>query len=328
MEFTEKQKGRKHMAAKSLSPAGTRKKGVGAMLKRDFMKYKGIYALAVPVLAYFIIFKYIPMYGITIAFKNYVPTKGIFGSDWVGFEHFMRFFKSVYFKRTVLNTLIISVYDVIFGFPAPIIFALLLNEVKNNIFKRTIQTITYLPHFISTVVIAGMIIDFTSQNGLINNIIALFGGERTDMLMRPEMFRGIYIISGIWQGVGWGSIIYLSALSSIDQEQYEAAYIDGANRWQQAINVTLPGIMPTITILFILKIGGLMSVGSEKILLLYSPVTYETADVISTFIYRKGLLDMDYSFSTAVGLFNSIINIILLSTANALSRKVNETSLW
>ena len=310
------------------STAAGNKKSVGAMLKRDFIKYKGIYALAIPVLAYFILFKYVPLYGITIAFKNYVPTKGIFGSEWVGFDHFMRFFKSVYFGRTIRNTLLISIYDVIFGFPAPIIFALLLNEVKNSIFKRTIQTITYLPHFISTVVIAGMIIDFTSQNGLINDIVALFGLERSDMLMRPELFRTIHIGSGIWQGVGWGSIIYLSALSSIDQEQYEAAYIDGANRWQQAWNITIPGIMPTITILFILKIGGLMSVGSEKILLLYSPVTYETADVISTFIYRKGLLDMDYSFSTAVGLFNSVINIILLTIANTLSRKVNETSLW
>lgn len=319
------------MAAKSITPSTAsknRKKSIGAMLKRDFIKYKGIYTLAIPVLAYFILFKYVPLYGITIAFKNYVPTKGIFGSQWVGFEHFMRFFKSVYFKRTICNTLLISIYDVIFGFPAPIIFALLLNEVKNSVFKRTIQTITYLPHFISTVVIAGMIIDFTSQNGLINNIISLFGFERSDMLMRPELFRTIHIGSGIWQGVGWGSIIYLSALSSIDQEQYEAAYIDGANRWQQAYSITIPGIMPTITILFILKIGGLMSVGSEKILLLYSPVTYETADVISTFIYRKGLLDMDYSFSTAVGLFNSVINIILLTIANTLSRKVNETSLW
>jgi putative aldouronate transport system permease protein len=304
------------------------KKVFGIKLKRDFKRNYAIYLLFVPVLAYYIIFHYAPIYGLVLAFKDYLPSKGIFGSAWVGLENFQRFFSSVYFGRTLRNTLLISVYELIFGFPAPILFALLLNEIRSTSFKRTIQTVTYLPHFISTMVISGMILDFCLKNGLINDVIAFFGGTRTDLLMRQEMFRPIYIGSGIWQGIGWGSIVYLAALTSIDQELYEAAYIDGANRFRQAIHITLPCLLPTITILFILKIGGLMSVGFEKVFLLYNPTTYEVADVISTFNYRKGLVEFDYSFSTAVGLFNSIINIFLLVTANTISRKVNETSLW
>jgi putative aldouronate transport system permease protein len=304
------------------------KKVFGIKLKRDFKRNYAIYLLFVPVLAYYIIFHYTPIYGLVLAFKDYLPSKGIFGSAWVGFENFQRFFSSVYFGRTLRNTLLISVYELIFGFPAPILFALLLNEIRGTLFKRAIQTVTYLPHFISTMVISGMILDFCLKNGLINDVIAFFGGTRTDLLMRQEMFRPIYIGSGIWQGIGWGSIVYLAALTSIDQELYEAAYIDGASRFRQAIHITLPCLLPTITILFILKIGGLMSVGFEKVFLLYNPTTYEVADVISTFNYRKGLVEFDYSFSTAVGLFNSIINIFLLVTANTISKKVNETSLW
>jgi putative aldouronate transport system permease protein len=304
------------------------RRDLGTRIRNDFRRNYAVYLLFVPVFAYYTIFHYAPIYGLVLAFKDYLPSRGIFGSPWIGLENFRRFFSSIYFGRTLRNTVLISVYEIIFGFPAPILFALLLNEIRGTLFKRTIQTVTYLPHFISTMVICGMILDFSLRNGLFNDVIAFFGGTRTDLLMRPEMFRPIYIASGIWQGVGWGSIVYLAALTSIDQELYEAAYIDGAARFRQVIHITLPCLLPTITILFILKIGGLMSVGFEKVFLLYNPTTYEVADVISTFNYRKGLVEFDYSFSTAVGLFNSVINIFLLVTANTISKKVNETSLW
>lgn len=284
--------------------------------------------MALPVVAYYIIFHYAPMYGAIIAFKEFNPALGIMGSPWVGFKHFKSFFEGVYFWRLVRNTLLISVYSLIWGFPAPIILALLLNEVKNKYFKRTVQTVSYLPHFISLVVVCGIIKDFTSTDGVINDIIEFLGGERTNFLMIPEWFRPIYVGSGIWQEVGWGSIIYLAAITNIDPQLYEAATIDGASRWKQIWHITLPGIVPTIVILLILRLGGLMSVGFEKIILLYNSATMETADVISSYVYRRGLLDFDYSFSAAVGLFNSVINLILITSANRLSRKVSETSLW
>lgn len=219
-------------------------------------------------------------------------------------------------------------YSLVAGFPAPIILALLLNELRGNIFKRTVQTITYIPHFVSMVVIAGMLVDFTMQNGIINNLLALFGFERTNLLMHSEYFRHIYVWSDVWQGVGWGSIIYLAALSGIDQQLYEAARLDGAGRLRQTWHITLPGLMPTITVLLIMRMGSIMSVGFEKVILLYNPTTYETADIISSFVYRKGIQDMSYSFSSAVGLFNSVINMILIFSANYISRKVNDSSLW
>ena len=223
---------------------------------------------------------------------------------------------------------IISVYSLIFSFPAPIILALLLNELRNKTFKRMVQTISYLPHFISIMVVCGMIIDFTATDGFINDIIEFFGGQRSSLLLKPELFRTIYISSDIWQNVGWGSIIYLAALTGVDTQLYEAAVIDGAGRWKQLLHVTLPGIAPTIVILLILRIGQIMNVGFEKIILLYNPATYSTADVISSFVYRKGLLEFSYSYSAAVGLFNSVINFILLILANKLSKHVNDISLW
>ena len=234
----------------------------------------------------------------------------------------------MFFGRLIKNTLLISLYSLLWGFPAPILLALLLNEVKKEKFKRSVQTITYLPHFVSLVVICGMLIDFTSTEGVINDIVEAFGGERTNYLMRPESFRTIYVASGIWQGIGWGSIIYLASMTNIDPQLYEAAIIDGAGRWKQTLHITLPGIAPTIVILLILRLGGLMSVGFEKIILLYNPTTMETADVISSYVYRRGLLDFDYSFSAAVGLFNSVINFILILLANRFSRELSETSLW
>lgn len=305
-----------------------KKNSYGSMLVKDFKKNKLIYLMALPVLAYYIIFHYGPMYGVIIAFKNFSPGRGILGSSWVGFQWFKDFFSSYYFGRLLRNTVLINVLNLIFSFPAPIILALLLNELRHERFKKTVQTVSYLPHFISLVVICGMIHDFTARDGIINDIVEWFGGERKTMLLEPGLFRPIYIISGIWQNVGWDSIIYLAALSGIDQEFYEAAVIDGANRWKQTLHITLPGILPTIVILLIMRIGAMMNVRHEKIILLYNSNIYETADVISTFVYRKGLSQANYSYSAAVGLFNSIVNFVLIILANWFSRKATEISLW
>ncbi|TDF94062.1 ABC transporter permease [Paenibacillus piri] len=305
-----------------------RKDSFASRLSKDLVKNKIIYLMALPVIAYYLIFDYGPMYGASIAFKDFSAMKGITGSPWVGFQNFSDFFKDVYFTRIVRNTLLLSVYNLIFGFPAPIILALLLNEVRKQLFKRFVQSVTYLPHFISVMVLCGLIVDFTSRNGIINDLLAFMGMERVTMLLKPELFRSIYVGSNIWQELGWGSIIYLAALAGIDQDLYEAATIDGAGRFKQMLHVTIPGIMPTVIILFILKMGSMMNVGFDKIFLLYNPLTYETSDVISTYVYRKGILEANYSFSAAVGLFNSIINFVLLVATNQFSKKVNETSLW
>ncbi|WP_309119592.1 ABC transporter permease subunit [Paenibacillus sp.] len=294
---------------------------------RDLKLNKYIYVMLVPVIAYYVVFLYGPMYGLQIAFKDYSAGAGMWNSPWVGFKHFESFFESYYFWRLLRNTVLLSLYELVFAFPASIILALLLNELRSNRFKRMVQTVTYMPHFISIVVISGMLVDFLSRDGLINNVIAMFGFERTAFLGEAGWFRSIYISSNIWQSVGWGSIIYLSAMSSIDPSLYEAARVDGANRWKQTLHVTIPGIMPTIVILLILQIGSFMTVGTEKILLLYNPTTYETADVIGTFLYRKGILEADYSYSAAVGLFNSVINFALLVLANAASKK-SGNNLW
>lgn len=295
---------------------------------KDYQVNKVIIWMTIPLLLWYIIFCYIPMYGIIISFKDFSFSKGIMDSTWVGLKHFRAFFESYYAWRVIRNTLLISIYQLIFGFPAPIILALLLNELRISVFKRLVQSLTYLPHFISMVVICGMIVDFTAQDGLINHIIVQLHGNPVSFLLQPEWFRPIYISSEIWQGIGWGSIIYLAALSGIDSQQYEAAIIDGANRWKQFVYVTLPGIMPTIVILLILQIGSFMSQGAEKIILLYNPATYETADTISSFVYRRGITEASYSFSAAVGLFNSSVNVLLLVTANWISGKVNETTMW
>jgi len=295
---------------------------------RDLKKNKQIYLMLIPVVAYFIIFCYIPMYGAQIAFKSFSPGKGIWNSPWVGFQHFKDFFEGIYFYRLIRNTLLINLYDLILGFPAPIILALMINEIKKDVFKRAVQTISYLPHFVSMVVLCGLLIDFLGRDGVINNILNIMNIDSIPFLIQKEWFRTIYVSSGIWQGIGWGSIIYLSAISSIDQEQYEAAIIDGAGRIKQLMYITLPSILPTIIIMFILRTGRMMDIGVEKVMLLYNPLTYETADVISTYVYRKGILDASFSFSAAVGLFNSIINFILLFSVNQLSRKTTETSLW
>ncbi len=297
-------------------------------VKKDWKRNRSLYLMVLPVILFYILFHYKPMYGAIIAFQDYNPRQGVTGSEWVGFDQFIRFFTSPYFGRLVKNTLLLSVYGIIFGFPAPIILALLLNELRAKRFKKTVQTITYLPHFISLVVVTGIIKDFTQSTGLINDIIVMFGGERSSLIQNPALYRTIYIVSDIWQGIGWGSIIYLSALSGVDQQLYEAASIDGAGRWKQLLHVTLPGIAPTIVIMLIMRMGQLLGTGYEKTILLYNEATYETADVIASYIYRVGILERNWSYSTAIGLFNSVINLALLIATNKISRRVSETSLW
>lgn len=295
---------------------------------RDFKLHWVLYLMFLPVLAYFVTFCYAPMYGIIVAFQRYNPAKGVFGSTWVGLKNFLEFFKSFYFWRLTGNTLILSFLDLVFAFPANILFALLLNELGTKWFKLSVQTVTYLPYFVSIVVVAGLILDFTQKDGVIGDLIAFFGGKRENLMMKPDLFRPVYVITNIWQGVGFGSIIYLAAISGVNGELYEAAVLDGAGRLRQAWHVTLPGIMPTVLILLILRIGSLFAVGFEKILLIYNQNTYSTSDVIATFIYRKGLQEANYGYSTAVGLFNSVINMFFLLSANWLSRRFTDTSLW
>ena len=304
------------------------RKSFSQRLARDLKMNGGLYIMFIPVLLYFVLFRYLPMGGLIIAFEDYRPMKGMIGSSFVGFEHFREFFSSPYFWRLLRNTLWTSISNLIFAFPAPIILALLLNELTSKRFQKGIQLVAYLPHFISIIVVCGLISKFTSDNGIINSFLALFGFEKTSLLNVPKYFVPIYVISGIWTDMGWSSIIYFAALTGIDQSLYEAAVVEGANRWQQTLNITLPGILSTIIVMLILQIGNLLNLGYEKIILLYNPITYETADVISTYVYRKGILEGSFSFSTAVGLFNSVVSFILLIGANKISRKIGEGSLW
>ena len=300
----------------------------GSRLARDLVKNYGLYLLLVPAILFYTLFCYKPLYGAIIAFKRYVPTKGIVASPWVGLTHFEAFFGSYYFWRLLRNTLTISLSSLVIGFPAPIIFALLLNELRSERFKKIVQTVTYLPHFISMVVMCGLIRLFTQDTGVVVQALSLFGFEPVSLLSRAEYFVPVYVLSGVWQGIGWGSIIYLSALPGIDPELYEAATIDGANRWRQTLHVTLPGIAPTIIIMLLLRMGSVMNVGYEKIILLYNEGIYETADVISTFVYRKGLEQAQWSYSAAVGLFNSVVNFVIIVLMNRFSRAITDVSLW
>lgn len=289
-----------------------------------------LYLMFLPVLIYYIVFRYIPMLGsIVIATTDYNIYKGILESPFVGLANFKEFISNVYFWRLIRNTLAINILDLIFAFPAPIIFALLLNEITVKRIKSTIQTISYLPHFISTVVVASMIITFLSpQTGLINNIIAALGGERIPFLLREEYFWIIMTVQSIWVGLGWGAIVYLAALTGVNQELYEAAYLDGAGKLRQTWHITIPGIAPTIIVMLLLKIGNLLSVGYQLIILIYNPSIYSTADVISTYVYRRGIVEASYSFSTAVEFFQSIIGLILVWSANKLAQRFSETTLW
>ncbi|MEG1687048.1 MAG: ABC transporter permease subunit [Angelakisella sp.] len=297
-------------------------------IAEDYRRNKMIYFLCIPIVLYFIVFCYLPMGGIAVAFQKYSLAKGIFGSQFIGLKNFIEFFNSYYFWRLLRNTFLLSFYTLLFGFPAPIIFALLLNEVKNKFFKRTIQTMSYMPYFISIVVVCGLIIDFTNAGGIIPQILSFFGFQNTSLMADPKYFRIIYVISDIWRNLGYSSIVYLAALSGVDQTLYEAAEIDGASKLKQVINITLPCIAPTIIIMLILRIGTMFALGFEKVMLLYNPATYETADIISTFVYRKGFEDFNFGFSTAVDLFNSFINCGLLLVTNWISRKYTDTSLF
>lgn len=295
----------------------------------DFARDWQLYLMFLPVLVYLLIFNYAPLYGLKMAFQNYKPFLGISGSEWVGLEHFKNFFTGPYAWRIIRNTVQISLYSLVAGYPLTIILALLLNEIRHNKLKSTLQTIYYMPHFISAVVVAGVVISILSpSSGIVNMLIEKLGGERINFLYEAKYFKTIYITTGLWQNLGYSTIIYTSAMCAIDESLYEAADIDGAGRIRKMWHVTIPGILPTMVTMLILNIGQLLSVGSEMILLLYQPITYESADVISTFVYRYGMELGDYSFSTAVGMFNGVIGFFLVWMANTVSKKVNETSLW
>ncbi|TNJ65101.1 sugar ABC transporter permease [Paenibacillus hemerocallicola] len=295
------------------------------LIKRDRL----LLFMLLPGILYFLVFKYAPMYGVVIAFQRYNLYKGIFHSEWVGLKYFIEFFQGPDAWRLIRNTLLLNVYQLLFAFPAPILLALAFNELRKAWFKKISQTISFLPHFISTVVIAGLVVNFLSPStGLANKLLGLFEISPISFMMMPDYFRTIFISMGIWKSVGWGTIIYLAAMAGINPELYEAASIDGASKLKKVWYVTLPGIMPVIIILFILQLGDILSVGAESIILLYNPVTYETADVLSTYVYRRGLISGEFSFAAAVDLFNSVVGLILVFAANKISKKATETSIW
>ncbi|MFR2839237.1 MAG: ABC transporter permease [Zhenhengia sp.] len=297
--------------------------------KKRIMRHWQLYIILLIPVVLVAIFSYGPMYGLQIAFKDYIPSYGIEGSKWVGFKHFINFINSHQFSRLIGNTITISLYSLIAGFPIPIILALALNECTSTKFKKAVQMITYAPHFISTVVMVGIILLILSpSSGIINQFIQLFGGKPIDFMAKPEWFKSIYVWSGVWQGMGYSSIIYIAALAGIDPTLHEAAIVDGASRWQRIWHVNIPGILPTVTILLIMNFGSIMSVGYEKILLMQNSLNMAKSDVISTFVYRMGLESAQYSFSAAVGLFNAVINFILLAIVNMVAKKLGETSLW
>lgn len=287
-----------------------------------------LYSLMVLPVIYLVIFKYGPMLGNIIAFRRFRPGGSIYGESWVGLHYVKMFVSDPAFYTAFKNTLIISGLTLLITFPAPIIFALLLNELRSMKFKRFVQTASYLPHFFSIVIVAGMVLQLVATNGAINSIVEYFTGERINFIQEAKWFRTIYVSSELWQGMGWGAILYLAALTGVNDELYEAARIDGANRWKQTIHVTIPGILPTIITLLIINIGNLLSVGFEKILLLYNPLNYATSDVIATYVYRVGLESSNFSYATAIGLFEAIIGLILVFSANYFSRRLTDNSLW
>ena len=297
-------------------------------LKRNFARYKYIYLMLLPVLIYYGIFCYGPMGGTVIAFQNYKSALGIEGSPWVGLKHFRDFLTGPYAWRLIRNTLLINILQILFAFPIPIILALLINEIRCRPYKKFVQTVSYMPHFISLVVMCGLLATFCRSDGLFNDILNTFGISRRNLLAEPGLFRMIYVGSGIWQEAGWGSIIYLATLSTVDPGLHEAAAIDGANRLQRMIHVSFPGLVPIIIVQFIMRMGNILTQGFEKVFLMYSPLTYDTADIISTYIYRQGLELTNFSYGTAVGLFNSIVNLVILVAANSISRKMTKESLW
>jgi putative aldouronate transport system permease protein len=314
----------------SVPPTTLRAKQWKSLCRRVKLNWELYVIIAIPVI-WLLIFSYYPMYGVQIAFRKFVASKGIVGSQWVGLANFIKFFKSYNFSRVVGNTLAISLYDLVMGFPLPIILAILLNNCLKLKYKKFVQIVTYMPYFISTVVMVGIIIQFLSPKvGIVNYAIKALGGTEIDFMGKPELFRHIYVWSNIWQGTGWGAIIYLSALSSIDPGLHEAALVDGANRFQRMWYIDLPGILPTVAIMLTLRMGSIMSIGFEKAFLMQNNLNLSTSEIISTYIYKTGLAAAapDFSYSAAIGLFNSIINLILISIVNYINAKINEISLW
>ena len=294
-------------------------------LKRD----KFLLLMFLPIVVYYVVFSYVPMTGAIVAFKQFKPGHGIYGGDWVGLKWFIQFFKSPFAFRTVRNTVLISIYSILFGFPLPILFAICVTEIRSSKVRRVVQTVSYLPHFISTVVLVGMINNFFSMNhGLVNDLIVRMGGEPVNFLINPAWFRTLYVGSGVWQNFGFNSIIYIAAITGIDPSLYEAGKIDGITKFQEMVYITIPMISQTIVMLFIMQLGGIMSVGFEKVFLMYSPAVYETADVVSTYVYRKGIESNNYGLGSAVGLFNSVINFAFVFIANQVCRKLTDSSLW
>lgn len=287
-----------------------------------------VYMMLLPVMIYYVVFHYLPMLGVVIAFQNFKPAKGLTGSKWVGFKHFIDFFDGPYAWRLIRNTLLLSLYQILIGFPAPILLALLFNEMRGKRYKRVCQTLTYVPHFVSLVVVCGLIRTFTSSTGLITSLFVRFGMEKMNLLAQPQYYRTIYVLSGVWQNIGWGSIIYLATLSNVDPSLFEAADLDGANRLQKILHINLPMLIPIIAVQLIMRVGRIMSEGSEKTILLYSAVTYDTSDIISSYVYRTGLEKRSYSPAAAIGLFNSLINMCLVVFANWFSRTYVNESLW
>ena len=306
-----------------------RKQSKGEERKKKLIASRQLYVFILPAFLAFFIFSYIPMYGVMIAFKDYIPTLGVWGSPWVGFKHFQRFFDSYYFWDLLKNTIGISVYSLVVGFPLPIILALALNEIKDGPLKKFSQTVTYAPNFISTVVMVGMILAFLNPStGIINHVVQFFGMEPIAFMENPRWFKTVYVLSGVWQGTGWRSVIYLAALAGVDTQLHEAAVVDGATRLQRIWHINLPTIRPTMVILLIMNVGSVMNLGYEKILLMQNPLNMESSNVIATFVYQQGLLEAQYSYAAAVGLFNSAINAILMISVNKIASKLGESSLF
>ncbi len=305
------------------------RKAVWTGLWRKIMKNWELYLFLLPTLIYIIVFKYLPMYGVTIAFKNFNPALGIQGSPWVGLRHFERFFNSYWFHDLLRNTLALSVFQLVASFPMPIIVALMLNQVRHKRYKKVVQTVIYAPHFISTVVLAGIMFVFLSpSSGIVNKAIELLGGEPVFFMARPEWFRPLYVLSGIWQGTGFGTIVYLAALTSVPPELHEAAIVDGATKLQRIRYIDIPSIIPTAVILLILEMGNIMNIGFEKAYLMQTSLNVTASEIIPTYVYKVGLLQAQWSFSAAVGLFNAVINFILLITVNRIAKSLSNTSLW
>jgi len=300
-------------------------------LRKQMNENWQLYALVAIPFLYVVIFHYVPMLGIQIAFKNYNLMKGIWGSDWIGFDHFVRFFRSYEFGLVLKNTLLLNLYNLAVGFPAPIVLALCLNYIRNEFYKKTVQLVTYAPHFISVVVLVGIVIQmFSPLTGILAQIITFITGEKVNVLGEPAYFKSLYVWSGVWQHIGWGSIIYLAALSAVDPQLHEAAITDGATKLQRVRHIDIPGIMPTIVMLLILEFGKIMTVGFQKVLLLQNPMNVDASEVIDTYVYKVGFITgmPNYSYATAIGLFKSLIGLILIIAANRIARKVNDTSLW